>query len=444
MHPHDTNAAGMAPAEATGRLAEPREAAATSPRKPVLLVDDYPANLFALEVVLERLGRPLLKAGSGDEALGLLAEHDCAAVLLDVRMPGRDGIATARAIRADPHRRHVPILFMTAGTRDEAQVAQAYALGGVDFIQKPFDPDALRAKLRSFIEVQDRSRIAGMAVALLHMIRCETSDEVLEVAAATARTAEELSDPTDRETVDHLGAAAGKVIERLERIQALARERAELDQLSYVAAHDLKSPLRGIASLLEWLEEDLGASMDDTTRHHLELLRGRSTRLELLLDGILGFTRAGHVRHAPESVDLAGLIRAQFDELEPPAAATLVVPEDLPTVSTERVALEQVLARLLGNALRHAGRDDVRIRIGWRRLEGRLELSVADNGCGIAPEFHQRVWELFQTLAPRDRVEGAGMGLPAVKKAVEARGGRVELASAPGQGVRVTFTWPVR
>lgn len=443
MHPHETDAAGRVPEEVREALAEPHDAAAMSSR-PVLLVDDYPANLFALEVVLERLGRPLLKAGSGDEALELLSQHDCAAVLLDVRMPGRDGIATARAIREAPNTRHLPILFMTAGTRDEAQVARAYSLGGVDFIQKPFDPDALRAKLRTFIEDQDRSRLALMAQALLRMIRCDNSEDVLKVAAASARDAGESSEPIARAMVDQLGAAAGTVIERLGRIHALARERAELDQLTYVAAHDLKSPLRGIASLLEWVEEDVGEVMDETTRHHLELLRGRTARLELMLDGILGFTRAGHVRHVPEQVDLPGLVHSVFADLEPPAAATLVVPEDLPTVVTERVALEQVLSRLIGNALKHAGRDDVRIRIGWRRLDARVELSVADDGCGIAPEFQQRVWELFQTLAPRDRVEGAGMGLPSVKKAVESRGGRVELASAPGQGVRVTFTWPTR
>ena len=119
----------------------------------ILLVDDYPANLLALEVVLEPLGHALVRAASSDEAIARLLEDEYAAVVLDVQMPGIDGLDTARRIRADPRIRHVPILFMTASGPDDRRVAAAYALGAVDYLYKPFEPAALRSKVGVFIEL---------------------------------------------------------------------------------------------------------------------------------------------------------------------------------------------------------------------------------------------------------------------------------------------------
>jgi signal transduction histidine kinase len=143
-------------------------------------------------------------------------------------------------------------------------------------------------------------------------------------------------------------------------------------------------------------------------------------------------------------VDTGSLVREVIELLAPPAGVTIEVLELLPTLRAERVPLQQVFLNLLGNAVKFglAVRPDLTVRVACRDLGDAVEFAVSDDGPGIAPEYHDRIWGIFQTLAPRDKVEGTGIGLSVVKKVVETRGGRVALESAPGRGATFRFTWP--
>lgn len=217
----------------------------------------------------------------------------------------------------------------------------------------------------------------------------------------------------------------------------------ELDQFAYVASHDLRAPLRGIANLAQWIQDDLGDRLDGESREHMRLLQGRVRRMEALIDGILAYSRAGR-RLATEAVDTGELAREAVELLAPGAGANVEVPADLPALRAERVPLQQVFLNLIGNALKHgrAWRPDVVVRVQWRDADDAVEFAVTDNGPGIPPEYQERIWGLFQTLEARDKVEGTGIGLAVVKKIVETRGGRAWVESAPGQGATFRFTWP--
>ncbi|WNG14718.1 PAS domain-containing protein [Cystobacter fuscus] len=230
--------------------------------------------------------------------------------------------------------------------------------------------------------------------------------------------------------------------ERERLIAALERSNQDLDQFAYVASHDLKAPLRGIANLSQWIEDDLQEVMTAETREQMRLLRGRVQRMEALINGILDYSRAGRMRGRPERVDVGRLIMECVELLAPPESTQIEVAPGMPTMRTERVPLQQVFLNLLSNALKHAQGAEPRIRVGVRPAEGFWEFSVEDNGPGIAPEYHERIWGLFQTLRARDEVENTGIGLSVVKKSVEARGGRAWLRSTPGQGATFLFTWP--
>ncbi|WP_437966593.1 PAS domain S-box protein [Sorangium sp. So ce260] len=232
--------------------------------------------------------------------------------------------------------------------------------------------------------------------------------------------------------------------ERERLIAALERSNKELDQFAYVASHDLKAPLRGIANLAQWIEEDLGGTIGGDAREHMTLLRGRVRRMEALIDGILDYSRAGRVRHAVEPVDVGQILADVVELIAPPPEASVEVAPGLPVLRTERVPLQQVFMNLIGNALKHARRADARVRIGHHDAGLHHEFFVEDNGPGIAPEFHERVWGLFQTLEARDKVEGTGIGLSVVKKIVESRGGRIWIDSVRGQGATFRFTWQKR
>ena len=233
--------------------------------------------------------------------------------------------------------------------------------------------------------------------------------------------------------------------EELSRIAAaLERSNRELDAFAYAASHDLRAPLRGIANLAQWIEEDLAAAsqLKPETAEMLQLMRSRMHRMEALIEGLLEYSRAGRVHHKPEIVDVAQLVRDVIDLLAPPEGATVTLGAVLPTISTERLPLQQIFLNLINNALKHAAREDVQVSLDMQDRDRFYEFSVSDNGPGIPPEFHNRIWGIFQTLESRDKVEATGIGLALVKKLVEARGGRAWVESTVGQGATFRFLWP--
>jgi PAS domain S-box-containing protein len=230
--------------------------------------------------------------------------------------------------------------------------------------------------------------------------------------------------------------------ERERLIGALARSNQELDQFAYVASHDLKAPLRGIANLSQWIEEDLGENVPPDVLEKMALVRGRVQRLEALIDGILQYSRAGRVRSAIEQVDVDLLVKDVVELLAPPPEVAVTIEPGMPTIRTERTPLQQVFMNLISNAIKYNRRPGARITISSRDAGNMYAFSVTDNGPGIEPEYHDRIFGIFQTLESRDRVEGTGIGLSVVKKIVELNGGSITVRSALGEGATFMFEWP--
>jgi signal transduction histidine kinase len=224
-------------------------------------------------------------------------------------------------------------------------------------------------------------------------------------------------------------------------IAALENTNRELDQFAYVASHDLKAPLRGIANLSQWIEDDLGDRMDDQTRTHIQLLRGRVVRLENLISGILAYSRAGRDTAERTRVDVAALVGEVWELLAPPTTAQLEIAGPLPHLRASRIQLQQILMNLIGNAIKHNADRELRITVAAARAGRRWELSVSDDGVGIAPEYADKIWGLFQTLERRDKLESTGIGLSVVRKIVESHGGRAWIDAQPGRGATFRFTW---
>jgi signal transduction histidine kinase len=225
-------------------------------------------------------------------------------------------------------------------------------------------------------------------------------------------------------------------------ITKLERTNRDLDQFAYVASHDLKAPLRGIANLSQWIEDDLGDKMDEQGQYHMRLLRGRVNRLEGLIEGILHYSRADRDQGESVDVDVAQLASDVWELLSPPDQARLVVAPSLPVVRTARVPLQQILMNLIGNAIKYNPGRELVVEVGAEMRGEHWAFYVKDNGVGIAPEYQDRIWGLFQTLEARDKVESTGIGLAVVRKIVETRGGRAWIESAAGAGATFWFSWP--
>ncbi|MFH1428187.1 MAG: PAS domain S-box protein [Candidatus Margulisiibacteriota bacterium] len=218
----------------------------------------------------------------------------------------------------------------------------------------------------------------------------------------------------------------------------------ELESFAYAASHDLKAPLRAINNLVSWIEEDMKSDMKKETREKVSLLHSRVNRMDKLLDDLLLYARIGKVERKTEVVDVRKVIEDIIDLLDPPKGFKIDLLGDMPVFETEKVNLEHVLENLIDNAVKHHDRKEGHIKISIKDIDCCYEFTVADDGPGIDKKCHGKVFQLFQTLKPRDEVEGSGMGLALVKKIIEAYGGYLILDSEPGRGTSVQFTWPKR
>ena len=250
---------------------------------------------------------------------------------------------------------------------------------------------------------------------------------------------------TDNDEVSELTGALNTMARTVgANIKQLENRNKELDQFAYVVSHDLKAPLRGIESASRWIEEDMGREkLPEHIREFLALMRQRVHRMEKLITGILDLARVGRVDRAEETIFVRTLLREIIDSLNPPAGFQVELPFFLPTLTTDAVQLQQVFSNLLSNALKYHDHPETgHIVIGCEDADEFYAFSVADDGPGIDPEYHERIFVIFQTLTERDTFESTGVGLAIVKKIVERQGGRIIIDSTEGQGAKFTFTWP--
>ncbi|NEP19843.1 MAG: PAS domain S-box protein [Leptolyngbya sp. SIO4C1] len=222
---------------------------------------------------------------------------------------------------------------------------------------------------------------------------------------------------------------------------SLEERNQELDQFAYVTSHDLKAPLRAIANLAAWLEDDLGDALPEENHRQLQLLQGRVHRMENLINGLLAYSRVGRTGQSSEPVDVGALLVDVIDSLAPPPTVSISM-GPMPVLIAKRLALQQVFSNLLGNAIKHHPRANSQITIACQERGGQYVFSVADDGAGIAPEYHEKIFTIFQVLEARDKVESTGIGLSIVKKIVESEGGQITVTSALGKGATFSFTWP--
>jgi PAS domain S-box-containing protein len=299
-----------------------------------------------------------------------------------------------------------------------------------------FRPDHPGLRTAFFASPKPRRMGAGRE---LHGVKKDGSDFPVEIALNPIETDDGMMVVA---TIIDISARI-RIEQKLEEVaRELKRSNDELEHFAYIASHDLKAPLRAIKSLAEWIAEDIAATGSKETHDNLALLQARTERLENLLSGLLEYSRVGITKSDPEEVDTGRLVAEIIEYLAPPPAFVVECRGFMPILRAAKAPLEHVFQNLISNALKHHDRDRGTVVVSARDLGMLVEFAILDDGPGIDPAFHERIFGMFQTLRPRDEVEGSGVGLAIVKKAVEKNGGSIKVESAPPRrGTAFVFTW---
>lgn len=358
------------------------EPSSADPGPAILIVDDLPQNLLALEATLESLKVPIIRAGSGEEALRQLLSRDFALIILDVQMPGLDGLQTAELIKKREVSAHIPIIFITALSREAAYVFKGYAEGAVDYLLKPIDPEIVRAKASVFVELFRRG-------------------------------------------------------ERLKRQAKLVAASEAKDEFIAAVTHEIRTPLTAAKAQTQLAIRQLGGRTEPSTRA-LGLISKHIDRVVRLVEELLDFTRiqSGRLMLHRRGVDLAASAREVIERMASLSDNhTLAVhAEGEVIVSADPDRLEQILTNLVANAIRYSP-EGGEILIEVSASSAHAHVAVRDSGMGIPEEKLAIIFDRF-TQAHGSAYGGLGLGLTITRELVVRHGGRIwaESAGIPGKG----------
>ena len=382
----------------------------TDDRVNILLVDDQPANLVALEAMLQGLGQNLIRAESGREALKWLLTHEFAVILLDVKMPEMDGFETAALIRQRDKSRHTPILFLTAADNSQNHAVRGYAVGAVDYLVKPVVPEFVRSKVAVFVELAKKSELLRRQTQLL----AESEQAAVELAE-----------------------------NRAELVRDLEHKNRELESFSYAVSHDLRAPLRRIDSFSRAIVESQGERLDESGRRYLDRVREASQEMSQLIDDVLYLSRVTRADLREQDVDLsslAQLILSRLQESDPARKAEVKIRPGV-IVTGDGQLLRIALENLLENAWKFSSKQaDSKIEFGVTQVSGEPTYFVRDNGAGFDMTYVDRLFGPFQRLHAHGEFPGSGIGLATVQRIIHRHGGRVWAEGLLGQGATFQFT----
>jgi len=386
-------------------------------RAKILIVDDRDENLFTLRTVLQETGAEVVQANNGRDALKAVSQHDFALLVLDVKMPEMDGYELAELIRGRKKTSHVPIIFLSAVYSDDFHVFKGYESGAVDFITKPFNHDILLDKVRVFLELHDRKIQLEALVAKLQQSNAQLTD-------LNQRLQHEVTERQQAET-------------RLQQYaEDLQEANEQLSQYAYVVSHDLKAPLRAIRNYAGFLREDLEDRLNEEERGYLTNMQLAVQEAAGLIDDILALSRVGQQTESTQPVALKDFLHALLTSLQLTGDdVRIVLADSWPTVVSEPVLLRQIFQNLISNAVKFSTGAPKRVELGWQtENDGFYDIYVRDNGLGIAPQYHEKIFRIFDRLHTKAEFEGSGIGLAIVKKAASKIGGSVRVESEPGTG----------
>ena len=386
----------------------------------LLIVDDLPENLLALEALIKREDRTVYKALSADEALSLLLQHEFAMAILDVQMPGMNGFELAELMRGTEKTKNIPIIFVSAAGRELNYAFKGYESGAVDFLHKPLDIHAVKSKVNVFVDLYRQSKAMKQQVEALEQARRE-QEALLQQLQST----------------------------QLELEQAVRMR----DDFMSIVAHEVRTPLNGL--ILETQLRKMHLARDNAAAFTLDKMHAMVDRDERqikslirLIEDMLDVSRirTGKLSIRPNRFDLTQLVSnllqnfaQQIEAAETEVSFTAPQPVE---GYWDEFRIEQVVSNLLTNALRYGGRSPIQVRVYREGDEARVE--VQDRGIGISEENQKRIFQQFERVSAKTVVAGLGLGLFISEQIVAAHGGSIVVESEINEGALFRVCLPIQ
>ena len=385
----------------------------------LLIVDDLPENLLALEALIKREDRAVYKALSADEALSLLLQHEFALAILDVQMPGMNGFELAEMMRGTEKTKNIPIVFVSAAGREMNYAFKGYESGAVDFLHKPLDIHAVKSKVNVFVDLYRQRKAVKQQVEALEQSRRE--QEVL---------------------LAQLQVTQGE-LEHAVRMR---------DDFMSIVSHEVRTPLNGL--ILETQLRKMHLARDNASAFTLDKMKAMVERDERQIQSLIRLIedmldvsriRTGKLSIRPGQFDLSRLVSTLVETFAPQISAaqsSVNLNAESPVVGLwDEFRIEQVVSNLLTNALRYGAKSPIDVSV---YVEGENAIvEVRDQGIGISEENQQRIFQQFERVSSKHAVAGLGLGLFISEQIVAAHGGKITVQSALGEGAVFRVSLPL-
>jgi two-component system, sensor histidine kinase len=400
----------------------------------ILLVDDRAENLLALEAILEQLGQNLIRANSGPEALKMVLSEEFAMILLDVQMPGMNGFEVAEIIKSRERSRTIPIIFLSAISKEDAYVFKGYSMGAVDYVFKPFNPDVLRSKVSVFVDLYLKQCEIQRQGDLLRdsqkrELELEHRTSLLEAEARSAAKLSQMNDELHRRQV------------------ALEQAMGARNRFYASMSHELRTPINAVIGYSTLMLDNIYGPLNAKQKEGLQRTLKAARHLLELVNDVLDLSKieAGKIELSLQPVMFPALIEDLFVTVRPLAdeyGSTLVLDmesEPFNIVSDPR-RVRQILLNLLSNAIKFGEGKPIRVACKQGPTKG-VEIEVKDEGVGIAQEDIARIFEEFVQVS-ESKQPGTGLGLPISRRLAQLLDGSLIVCSTPGQGSTFSLTLP--
>ena len=379
----------------------------------ILLIDDKPANIIALENHLNQKNRTIRKALNGEEAFALLLNEQFDLIILNVQMQGMSGFEMLHVLKRDNWTKDIPIIFLMAELSEQSQIMKELEESNVDYIFTPINPDLLKTRVNVLLKLQLQKKY------------------LLEEKEAIQKTAENNIKKLNQDLRRHV-------------IQ-LEVTNKELESFSYSVSHDLRAPLRAINGYSSILKEELGEDASEETIRILDTIQKNATKMGVLIEDLLAFSRLGRKEIVKSDCNMNSIVKSVLEEINSSTRQKISISmENLAPCSADTALIKQVWTNLISNAVKFSSKKKTsKISVGSNIKDEEIVYFIEDNGAGFDMRYVEKLFGVFKRLHRTEEFEGTGVGLAIVQRIVTRHGGRVWAESRVDKGATFYFTLPI-